>query len=49
MVANALKKELGLGPIDGDPSNKLVPRGGHQGVRDLHESSFSLSGRRQLN
>uniref|UniRef100_A0A8D3E036 Dihydropyrimidinase like 5b n=1 Tax=Scophthalmus maximus TaxID=52904 RepID=A0A8D3E036_SCOMX len=42
-VANTLKKELGLGPIDGDASNKSCPRA-HQGVRDLHESSFSLSG-----
>lgn len=44
-VANTMKKELGLGPIDGEEtSNKACPRG-HQGVRDLHESSFSLSGR----
>lgn len=44
-VANSMKKELGLGPIDGDTPNKGVagPRV-HQGVRDLHESSFSLSG-----
>ncbi|XP_010769156.1 dihydropyrimidinase-related protein 5-like [Notothenia coriiceps] len=40
-LANTMKKELGLGPMDGDP--KGVPRA-HQGVRDLHESSFSLSG-----
>lgn len=45
-VANTLKKELGLGNIDGETSGK----GFHasrvqQGVRDLHESSFSLSGR----
>lgn len=49
-VANSMKKELGLGPIDGDTANKGVagPRV-HQGVRDLHESSFSLSGRKKLN
>ncbi|TNN63006.1 Dihydropyrimidinase-related protein 5 [Liparis tanakae] len=43
MVSNIMKKELGLGPIDGDAS-KGGPRPPHQGVRDLHESSFSLSG-----
>lgn len=42
-VANTMKKELGLGPIDGESPNKPVARA-HQGVRDLHESSFSLSG-----
>lgn len=49
-VANTMKKELGLGPIDGDASNK-GPHGMrvHQGVRDLHESSFSLSGRLKYN
>lgn len=49
-VANSMKKELGLGPIDGETPNKgaAVPRG-HQGVRDLHESSFSLSGRKKSN
>lgn len=46
MVANTMKKELGLGPIDGDMPNKgLQGARVHQGVRDLHESSFSLSGR----
>lgn len=47
-VANLMKKELGLGPIDGDTPNKGVagPRV-QQGVRDLHESSFSLSGRKK--
>ncbi|XP_027139832.1 dihydropyrimidinase-related protein 5 [Larimichthys crocea] len=44
-VANAMKKELGLGPIDGDNADKGPPGARvHQGVRDLHESSFSLSG-----
>lgn len=43
-VANTMKKELGLGPMDGETTNKGCPRV-HQGVRDLHESSFSLSGR----
>lgn len=43
-VANTMKKELGLGPIDGETANKPCSRV-HQGVRDLHESSFSLSGR----
>lgn len=42
-VANSMKKELGLGPIDGESANKPCNRA-HQGVRDLHESSFSLSG-----
>uniref|UniRef100_A0A4W6DGN7 Dihydropyrimidinase like 5b n=1 Tax=Lates calcarifer TaxID=8187 RepID=A0A4W6DGN7_LATCA len=42
-VANTMKKELGLGPIDGETPNKPCSRV-HQGVRDLHESSFSLSG-----
>lgn len=42
-VANAMKKELGLSPIDGESSNKPSNRV-HQGVRDLHESSFTLSG-----
>uniref|UniRef100_A0A8C5I9X9 Dihydropyrimidinase-related protein 5-like n=1 Tax=Gouania willdenowi TaxID=441366 RepID=A0A8C5I9X9_GOUWI len=42
-VANTMKKELGLSPIDGDPANKCVNRV-QLGVRDLHESSFSLSG-----
>lgn len=45
-VANSMKKELGLGPIDGDtPSKGLHGSRVQQGVRDLHESSFSLSGR----
>ncbi|KAK7907566.1 hypothetical protein WMY93_016178 [Mugilogobius chulae] len=40
-IAVTMKKELGLGPIDGE-----TPKGAraHVGVRDLHESSFSLSG-----
>ncbi|CAI5684242.1 unnamed protein product [Oreochromis niloticus] len=42
-VANTMKKELGLGPIDGETPNKACGRV-HSGVRDLHESSFSLSG-----
>lgn len=46
MVVNTIKKELGLGPIDGEALSKGPPGvRGHQGVRDLHESSFSLSGR----
>ena len=46
MVANTMKKELGLGPIDGETPHKgLQGARVHQGVRDLHESSFSLSGR----
>lgn len=49
-VANAMKKELGLGPIDGDNADKGPPGARvHQGVRDLHESSFSLSGRLEQN
>lgn len=44
-VVNTMKKELGLGPIDGEVANKASARvHQHQGVRDLHESSFSLSG-----
>lgn len=46
-VANTMKKELGLGPIDGEAANKPCSRV-HQGVRDLHESSFSLSGKLEL-
>uniref|UniRef100_A0A3Q4M8A9 Dihydropyrimidinase like 5b n=1 Tax=Neolamprologus brichardi TaxID=32507 RepID=A0A3Q4M8A9_NEOBR len=42
-VANTMKKELGLGPIDGETPNKACARV-HTGIRDLHESSFSLSG-----
>ncbi|KAJ3606170.1 hypothetical protein NHX12_025691 [Muraenolepis orangiensis] len=42
-VAISLKKELGLGPIDGETPTKGGPRGPQPG-RDLHESSFSLSG-----
>lgn len=42
-VATTMKKELGLGPVDGDAASKGANRA-HQGVRDLHESSFSLSG-----
>lgn len=42
-VSNSMKKELGLGPIDGETPTKPCARV-HQGVRDLHESSFSLSG-----
>lgn len=42
-VANTMKKELGLGPIDGETPNKACGRV-HSGIRDLHESSFSLSG-----
>uniref|UniRef100_A0A7N8Y0M4 Dihydropyrimidinase like 5b n=1 Tax=Mastacembelus armatus TaxID=205130 RepID=A0A7N8Y0M4_9TELE len=34
---------LGLGQVDGETSSKPCARV-HQGVRDLHESSFSLSG-----
>lgn len=45
-VANTIKKELGLGPIDGETSSKgLQVTRVQQGMRDLHESSFSLSGR----
>lgn len=43
-VANTMKKELGLGPIDGETPNKACGRV-HSGIRDLHESSFSLSGK----
>lgn len=44
-VVNTMK-ELGLGSIDGDPSGKGVHASRVQaGIRDLHESSFSLSGR----
>ncbi|XP_034756632.1 dihydropyrimidinase-related protein 5-like [Etheostoma cragini] len=46
-VANTMKKELGLGHVDGEASNKACPRA-HQGVRDLHESSFSLSAQAAL-
>jgi hypothetical protein len=44
-VATIMKKELGLGPMDGEAPSKSGggPRG-HQAGRDLHESSFSLSG-----
>ncbi|KAG7283016.1 hypothetical protein CRUP_012909 [Coryphaenoides rupestris] len=42
-VATSMKKDLGLGPIDGETPTKAGPRG-HQAGRDLHESSFSLSG-----
>lgn len=43
-VANSMK-ELGLGPIDGDANSKGLQSARVQpGVRDLHESSFSLSG-----
>lgn len=39
-------KELGLGSIDGDTSGKGLHGSRVQaGIRDLHESSFSLSGR----
>ncbi|CAL9691734.1 unnamed protein product [Knipowitschia caucasica] len=41
-IAVTMKKELGLGPIDGESPKGA--RAAHQGVRDLHESSFSLSG-----
>lgn len=45
-VANAIKKDLGLGPIDGESAGKGLHNSRvQQGVRDLHESSFSLSGR----
>uniref|UniRef100_A0A674PAY3 Dihydropyrimidinase like 5b n=1 Tax=Takifugu rubripes TaxID=31033 RepID=A0A674PAY3_TAKRU len=43
-VANAMK-ELGLGSLDGDTSGKGLNAARVQvGIRDLHESSFSLSG-----
>ena len=40
MVANSSKKEVCL--PDGEPPARAVAR--HVGGRDLHESSFSLSG-----